>query len=346
MNNIEKINIGGIAFNIDCGAYHILEEYLHEIETFYKDELDSREIMDGIESRIAELFAERCGSDGIVIPVDVERIIRVIGRPSQMQEDAGMSDGGGGSDAKDTSKTRAPKRLFRNPENKVLAGVCSGLAIYFNADPVPVRLLFTILTIATMFCNIPWFFPLAYVILWIVMPCAKTVEEKWAMKGEKISFDGIAESVRNAAYDIEEAAQKVSKSDFGPVMKRVFGSFTGFILMAVGIAGTVCGLVAIVGYISPIDPLWISRLPFNPHLLYAIDLMNVWWVKICVLIIWFVPFISMLYTGVRLIFNIPKPSWRPGLILFLIWLAAIIAICTYIGVTALQTGNFEYRYRT
>jgi phage shock protein PspC (stress-responsive transcriptional regulator) len=127
----------------------------------------------------------------------------------------------------------AGKRLFRNPQGKILGGVCNGLATYFGKSPVGTRLIFLAPIVLYMFVNmfdrggrdfillpnlafgsLTGIFIVGYVILWIVLPEARSPYEKMEMRGEKVDVNTIKQNVQERAKemgdDLKSAAQNVS----------------------------------------------------------------------------------------------------------------------------------------
>ena len=147
MKKTLTVNLGGTVFNIDDDAYRLLDNYLHNLRQHFRKEAGADEIVDDIERRISELFCEKQTEDLKVITLaDVEQVIARIGRPEEMEED-------------DENRTQAPtgaqnasvshKRLFRDPDDKILGGVFSGLAAYFGLDTPLLRLVMFVLLLFT-----------------------------------------------------------------------------------------------------------------------------------------------------------------------------------------------------
>jgi phage shock protein PspC (stress-responsive transcriptional regulator) len=206
MKKTLNINIRGIVFNIDEDAYQELNNYLGDIYKHYKHQPGHEEIVSDIENRIVELFQERINEKKQVIAIaDVVEITVILGKPTdferELQDDFSSSG---------TYQSRS-KRLFRDPENRMLGGVCSGLGTYFNMDPMWIRLAFLLAVI---------FFGtgiLLYIILWIVMPPARTLTDRLEMRGDPINISNIEKSVK------EEMGQVKDKlDDFAQQAKDTF----------------------------------------------------------------------------------------------------------------------------
>ncbi len=237
MKKTFNINVAGFPFTIDDDAYTLLSDYLDTIEHAFSRIEDSDELVNDIENRVAELLIE-CTSTGstIVTAKDVEEVIRRVGQPEEMvEEDDSLNislDKGTVSVEENIKETVTPppyipplppikKRLFRDPQNAILGGVCSGLAHYFNADPSTVRLITVLLTIVSVSTM-----GIAYLILWIAYPEAKTPYERLQMMGEQPTFENIGKTVTDSFK--EEASQgqtmpPVKSHSFGDALANFFG---------------------------------------------------------------------------------------------------------------------------
>jgi phage shock protein PspC (stress-responsive transcriptional regulator) len=158
MKQTYNVNIGGRAYNIDADAYGLLDRYLDDISSRLND--SDVESMDDIETRIADIFDERLSSLMQVVSVDmVRRAMAIIGRPEMFGgQKRGFSH-------QDSAYPHEPKRLYRSTDDKVIGGVCAGLADYFNLDASLVRVIAVILLLVPPFPAL-----LAYIIMWIVLP--------------------------------------------------------------------------------------------------------------------------------------------------------------------------------
>jgi len=122
---------------------------------------------------------------------DIEEIIKIMGNPS----DFGAENN---SEAKQNyNNEKAYKRIYRDPDNRVIGGVCSGLGVYFNFDPIILRILFVValLGFGTGF--------LVYIILWIVLPEAKTYAQKLEMRGKPVNVSNIGKKVKEEFNNVK-----------------------------------------------------------------------------------------------------------------------------------------------
>ena len=141
MNKILHINLGGYPFTIDEDAYQHLSNYLATIHRHFRSSEGYEEITSDIEGRMAELFQEQLNARSIVTIKDVEAAISIMGTPEEFGADP--IDEAPSASSQSSSKFKTGKRLFRNPEDQAVAGVCSGIAAYFGIeDPIWIRLAF------------------------------------------------------------------------------------------------------------------------------------------------------------------------------------------------------------
>ena len=169
MKKTIQINLAGTVFHIDDDAYDLLRNYLNSVERKFSRDPGGSEVIQDLEIRMAELFTEKLSAHREVIAIqDVREVLEVLGGPSEMgsQESRGRDN---------YRHNRRYKRMYRDPEDKPIGGVCSGLAYYFNTDPLMLRILFVI----GLFVGFGF---LLYLILWIALPVAETPEQQEEMR--------------------------------------------------------------------------------------------------------------------------------------------------------------------
>jgi len=176
-----NINLGGYAFNIDEDAYERLRQYMKSLEKEFSVESSAAEIMSDIEGRIAELFRQRLSNYKQVINMkDVEEVMAILGSPELIS----------GTGTSDEPPPRSQRRIYRDPDRRVFGGVCAGISAYLDWDPLIMRIIFAALILAGGF-------GLAlYLILWIVLPEARTTAQKLEMRGDPVTAENIRDSVR------------------------------------------------------------------------------------------------------------------------------------------------------
>jgi phage shock protein PspC (stress-responsive transcriptional regulator) len=179
-----SINIGGYSFNIDEDAYAELKNYLRNLELHFAGEESSAEILSDIETRMAELFRTKITSFKQVINIDdVRQTISVLGTPEDISDNEGPS-------AREKFSSPGYHRMYRDTDHRVIGGVCSGMGAYWDIDPVILRVLFIAFTLAGGLGV------LVYLILYVVIPEAKTTAQKIEMKGDPVNVQNIKESVK------------------------------------------------------------------------------------------------------------------------------------------------------
>ena len=197
MNKIIQINLAGQAVSIDEKAYEHLTSYLRSLENHFANTESGAEILEDIESRIAELFYGKIKKGNAFInQQDVEEAIQLMGTPADMGIEDEEQTG------EPTYHEPLGKKLYRDTDDRVLGGVCSGLAAYFGMDVSVVRILVVVIII---FTGIPL---LAYFIMWIVLPEAKTPEQRSRMTGGNTTVNDIVQNVRKEATDVARSVKR------------------------------------------------------------------------------------------------------------------------------------------
>jgi phage shock protein PspC (stress-responsive transcriptional regulator) len=179
-----SINLGGYSFNIDEDAYSELKRYLKSLELHFAGEESSSEILSDIETRMAELFRAKLTPYKQVITMDdAQSVISVLGTPEDISDNKETS-------ARDKFSTPGYHRIYRDSDRRIIGGVCAGMGAYWNIDPWIVRVIFIILTMMGGMGL------LIYLILYIVLPEAKTTAQKIEMKGEPVNIHNIKDAVK------------------------------------------------------------------------------------------------------------------------------------------------------
>ena len=252
MKKTLNINLAGLVFDIDEDAYMLLKEYLDAIARHFEKNAGREEIIADIENRIAEDFSQKRNSNKESITKDdVESVIHTMGRVEDFSSDDDEEIKNKKQETYSNSSPRA-RRLYRDTDNAILGGVASGIAKYFDVDPVLVRVLFVVFTFAGGFA-----IPL-YIILWIITPKAETPLQKAEMSGEPITIKTIEKQVKEVVAEGKEKIQQMQKKNFGSRFAgfsrevgtsagRVFGRFFQIIGAIIGFFLSVGGFAGIVG---------------------------------------------------------------------------------------------------
>ncbi len=309
MKKVININFQGRVVPIEETSYDLLKQYTDSLRNYFANEEGRDEIINDIESRISELFQERIKNGATCITDDdINGIINNIGRPQDLADaDSASTDSSYTNKSQDTkgeyqqTAFTSGKKLYRDANNKILGGVCSGIAAYFNIEPIIVRLVFVFSGIGFLAYILLWAFvpssdsvqngvrkrmyrnpdnkiiagvcsgiasyfninvwiprilflipfisfffrwahfgPLSfpnfigfsfspgslliYVILWLVIPEAATTSEKLEMKGERVDLNSIKNSVKEEMKGVKERINVVGKqgAEFGKKMGDEF----------------------------------------------------------------------------------------------------------------------------
>ena len=204
MNKIFNINLGGYPFTIDDDAYQVLNRYLNTINRHFSKSEGCEDILSDIEARIAELFNEHLKGQPIVSIREVEKVIEIMGRPEEFGAEEGVDEGE--QTRRSSREYKTGKRFFRDPDEKIIGGVCSGLSSYLGIeDPVWLRIAFAV----SLFMAGTGV--LIYIILWAAIPEAKTSGDKLAMKGERINVSNIAKKVEEEINNLSDTISELTK---------------------------------------------------------------------------------------------------------------------------------------
>lgn len=335
MKTTENISLAGFAFTIETDAYAELGTYLTDIREAFRNDSNADEITSDIEERIAEILREKCISGMVVDMKMIQDVKKRIGNPKELaQEDTDPAPKPADEDKQpeQPKKDWKSKRLFRNIDEKVVAGVCSGLGIYFGIDKAIIRLFFLLFTVIP-FIGASMLFPvpILYIILWIAMPAARTDDQKRDMKGKPTNL----ESYRTSDFDFKSEVKDASESPAAKAFTRVGGIFLGTLLLLAGLGGMI-GTVVIPSAPSIIRYEIRDELYMHPEEQFVVDLINndTFWIFVMIIVgllsIWFI------YNGIMLLFNLKAPSWKPGLVIFISWVISIFIFAGYVAKLATE----------
>lgn len=359
MNKTLTINLANSIFNIDENAYQALQRYLEAVKKYLTGTQGNEEILADVEARISELFSEKLTTEKqVIILQDVEQIIQVMGQPEDYSIDEDIFDETPKSNTKTSTRV---KKLYRDGDQKLMGGVCSGIGHYLSIDPLWIRLLFIVFLFGGGFSVI------TYIILWAIVPEASTTAQKLDMQGEaanlsniekkiKEGFDSVADTVKNADYKGVENAVKEGGNSFvkalgdfigvifstiGKIISTVFnlfGKFIGLLLILIGSA-TLLGLFFGLFTVGILDLSNLSGVQFFP-LVNASEL-PIWLLSILLFLAIGIPFYGLLYVGLTVITkNLKKMGNITKVSLFSIWFVSVGCLIFY-GIK--QANSFSVR---
>lgn len=321
-----KASIGKMAFSLDAAAYTKLEEYLGELSAHYEGKAGGKDIVSGIEERIAEILTERGFKDKTVTESAIDEIIFTLGTADDID---------GGDPSQENGK-KIRRRLYRDTGNRIIAGVCSGLGNYFNIDPIIFRLVFAVTGIACLFSDWEalWILLLLYPVLCIIMPAARTSAQKCEMYGRKQSIRGIEESIENGRHDSGR------QDGFGKTAGRIFTFLIGLILFCIGVSGITATILLLFGI-----SIWSIAIPAGLAgwisafgcISRGTAILAEVFLGLSVSLI----FIGMTYGGVMMLFGLRSPKWKPGLIIFAMWLLSVIGLAAIVTISSVRQPVFR-----
>lgn len=197
MNKVTTVNLNGRAFQVEEQAYELLRAYLDEAARLLSDDPDYREIMADLEQAIGDK-GSRCLRSGqnVLGEAEMKRILEEMGPVETGEGVIGAEPAAG-------VETSGPKRLYRIQEGEMIAGVCNGLAAYFNVDPTIVRLVFVVLLVLST-----GFFAIAYLVLLFVVPTANTAEERAAARGLPFNAQELVDQAKRHYAGLKDSTQR------------------------------------------------------------------------------------------------------------------------------------------
>ena len=338
MNKTIIININGIIFHIEEDAYEVLQAYMVNVKKHFGYSADSQEIVGDIENRIAEMFSERLNEHKAVILMDdVKEVCAQMGRVEDFDMDDEPSD-----EFTQEYSYRDERSLFRDPDDKILGGVCSGLGHYFGIEPKWVRLIFLLVF---LFAGAGL---LIYIVLWIVIPKAKTRSDRMKMRGEPANLQNFKRSFQEEMGDVKRnfsaAGERArtslddSNSSLNSFINLIGKIIVGFIKI-IG-AFIIFGLsIALIGLIFTLflgSGFWDVRVLGSDFPLYAVDAEFRNTLMIAVFFVIAIPILLLIFLAIRLLFNRKIMGRYFGFSLLIIWLVAVGFSIFYITQTAID----------
>lgn len=334
MNKTIIININGIVFHIEEDAYEILKNYMTEVKRHFSNSADSVEITTDIENRIAEMFSELLEKENkqVIVEQDVNSVVE------QMGSVADFENAESESPAADFNYNTEGRRLFRDPDDHLVAGVCAGIGNYFDIDPVWIRLAFALCV------PIGGTGLLLYMILWIVVPKAVTRADKMAMKGEKQNLKGFKKN-----FEEELSSVKQNLSDFGhearPFVYKARDFFADFFHhLGIFLRGTGKMLVKFLGILILMASfgaaiflivVFIASVGFGAdfvnHIFPFRVIQNQYAEKVFItsFLVAFIPVVTIILLVIKGIFNVGSIGRSTGSVLLVIWLCSLGILVYY-----------------
>jgi len=327
MNKTVTVNLGGTIFNIEEEAFQRLRTYIDRIKENFAGDADEEEIMLDIEVRLAELFLERLTEvRNVVLLIHVEEVVAIMGRPEDFAPDGGSSTE---TDAAGGRLRHDKRRVYRDRDDAVAGGVCSGFSYYLGWDPILLRIAFVVFGILSAGTAV-----IAYIILWAVIPEARTTAEKLQMRGEPVNVDSISRFINTEAKRTADQVNRWSRRNFrgsprnertgeftrglGQALTKVIGAFLalgGFVLL-----GSLITLFAFAegGAFGPSD----FSLSRAGELVFA-NSGSYFMLTLGIVLVMGVPAVAMLYGGIKLLIGSARHIRGLGWILAVLFITGI-----------------------
>ncbi|MBI1305064.1 MAG: PspC domain-containing protein [Bacteroidetes bacterium] len=331
MNKIITINLGGIAIQIEEDAYDSLRDYLKSLEVHFNGTDSAEEIMTDIENRIAEmLFNKLKGGKVSINKSDVEEVATTMGKPSELDE--------GEDSEKNQEEEKVPqnessskkyKRLFRDPEDAKVGGVCAGLAKYLDIDVTIVRIIWLI-----------FFFVfgtglLVYILLWAVLPEPKTAAERLEMVGEIPNVENIKNTIRDEATQAYERIKKSARSEnVKSFLDKIISVLITLLTAFAKVFGVLLTAIIAIGLIVFFFRFFSgeSWFQFGHNFHFNADEMNsslvgpasYWVVKISFFLFIAIPVAYLLVRIITVMLGVPKPNKIVRQSVLAVWLMTLI----------------------
>lgn len=344
MNKTITSNIAGYVFHIDENAYDKLDSYLKTIRHYFTNSQGKDEIITDIEARLAEMLHERIGDLKQVVTLeDVNQVIAIMGQPEAFIDDESDTDW---QQAQSKEATNALRRLFRDPDDKVIGGVCAGVSNYLGlSDPIWLRLALVV-SFFVFGSGL-----LLYIILMIIIPEAKTTAEKLQMRGESVNVSNIEKRVNEELEVVKNKWNHLHNNSgigrkIGDFLHRAVTLAGSLIILIIKFIGKFIGVVfiiwALVGLLSLVStsmglPTFISI--GNDGALSSLDVQNILhnlvggsgmltWMMVAAFLVLGIPLLALAFLGIKLLFNVRKSAKALGLSFLGLWIIGVFMAFT------------------
>jgi phage shock protein PspC (stress-responsive transcriptional regulator) len=327
----------------------VLQKYLINLKNHFGTSEEGKEILADIEARIAEIFVENSTGTQKVVSIEmVNTAIEIMGTPEDFVEEETEEV------YQPTEDSTRKRRLYRDPDHRVIGGVCGGLGAYFNMDPVILRIIF----VALLFLTGGTAF-LAYIILWIAVPKAKNTAQRLEMRGQEATVKNIEKSIKEEINEVKESYKKFKQSDTyskgkrsvdaaGDVTYNVFKVILKAVVILIGVLLIISGFLGLLGFISSMvighsfvqgwPLIWSPEVQIPGFLNHFVEPGTVTFGMIAFGILAGIPMLAMLFIGTKLVFRYKTNNTVIGLTMVGVWLIALVSL---IAVSLGQLGNYK-----
>ncbi|HRX32233.1 MAG TPA: PspC domain-containing protein [Tenuifilaceae bacterium] len=333
MKKTIKVSIGGFAYILDDDAYLKLSSYLDKLKAQLGNCSEAKEILEDVEERISELIAEYNGENEVVDFSVIEKVLKQLGNPEDIS--------GNYSDKNEERQYARPlRRIYRDPEGSIFAGVCSGLGNYFDIDPIVFRILFIILSLAKGFGI------LLYIIFWIITPRALTPKQRLEMKGTPITIKNIKNNLNNEFKDIGQNIKTEGNKKFVSkivnVIKQIVNVLARIFLVIIKVIAAIIGVTlilsmlilfftvlgvlffgsAFIGWFVPNS----TGFALGSIITSVFEISSSLWVTIPIFLILAIPILALIYAGFRILFRFKANDGAIGIVSSVLWVLAVVTL--------------------
>jgi phage shock protein PspC (stress-responsive transcriptional regulator) len=353
MKKTVTVNISGIVFTMDEDAYDALQKYLSKIKGYFRKSDGQEEIIADIEARIAEMFHEKIDAKFQVISIlHVEEMMTIMGKPEDFIDEEQKNS----EQEQQETKQQEPntnnekyhsKRLFRDKDGNVLGGVCSGVGYYFGFEPIWLRLIFAGLF---FFGGTGFVF---YLLLWIIIPEAKSTAEKLEMKGEPVNIDNIGKAIEDEMDNLKTKfsdsttnwRQHIDNRRARNFIHRFFDFTTTILKAIINAFGKIIGVGLIIFGVITLMPVFFSFLDSSDHflswltdgassfsipqiitLIFGTEGLSILAIIAFSLFIG-IPAIAVIYGGIKLVLGVKQEIKGLGIAVTSLWIIGIMLMC-------------------
>lgn len=330
MNKTVTINISGIIFHIEEDAYDVLSKYLSTIKGYFSSTDGGNEIMSDIEARIAELLKEKVNNfKQVIFMSDVDHVMNVMGKPEDFADDDTREQSNNQESNYQHYAGGKRRRLFRDTDARIAGGVCAGIANHFDFDPLWMRIALVALVLMSAGILIP-----LYIILWVIIPEAKTTAEKLEMHGDPIDINNISKTVKEEAEQAKDRMRKFGKrmkeegtgDKIADVLRQIFGTIFKVIYKLIGALFMFFGTIFMIAVVAIL--LHKATINGTDADIYMDDFMGTHQALTIfglVLLIG-IPAIMLLYKGIKMLFGIKYHNKWINLTAGVLWTVGMIIV--------------------
>lgn len=343
MNKTININLAGIIFHLDEDAYQLLDSYLNQLKKVFKHTDGHEEIIADIEARFAELFqADLVDMSAVVTLAMVKAAIATVGEPEMFadEEEDNTANEYKAEEPVQPGSKKSKRKFYRNADDASIGGVCSGLAAYLGMETWIVRAIFVLMILFGIGSGI-----LIYIVLWIVVPEAKTTSQKLEMKGEPVTASNISKTVQEQFDNLKNTVKDgTAKNNVGEsfeklgaliltvltIIFKVLSKVLGVVMLVAGI----CMLIALLGTFFGMGNLFFDWLGNDAHSMGFSQLSDIFlvnsnqtaWILISGILFIAIPLFHIIYAGLRIVFHIEKLNNKIHWSLMGVWLLSIFTL--------------------